>query len=546
MLRSIASVALAAVITLVMVAPPLMAAVSAVGEIKSTQQNSNGLVIKQFYLGCLSHASYLIGDTNSKLAAVVDPQRDVDQYIEEAKKLGLTIKYVILTHVHADFVAGHLELERKTGAKICLGELAQANFQYKKLKNNEMVPLFAQQKADDKVTKAGQVWLKALHTPGHTPEAISLLVFDQGDADAKPYAALTGDCLFIGDVGRPDLLASKGVTAKELAGLLYDSTREKLMKLPDETLVYPAHGAGSLCGKNLSKETVSTIGQEKKTNYALQSMTKEKFVELITADQPKTPQYFGYDANYNMTKHKTLDEVLEHALKPLTVDEAIQKRNAGAHLLDGRESEQFAKRHVVDAVSIPMKGNYATWAGTFLDHGKPVVIIAEQGKEREAALRLGRIGFDNVVGYVKDGIGAFETRDDLVVSKVRATPDLLATLMKSKNPPMVVDVRTDAEWNLANIDGSVHMPLITLLDKVDSLPRDRELVILCASGNRSSTAASLLSQRGVTHVTDLAGGIEAWQKQHLPVKQAVSCNKNAEVIVPTDDNASRRDAQAGK
>ncbi len=531
MLRKILSVVLITMFSLAAAAVPVFAEVSAVGEIKNAPQNHPGLILDQFYLGCLSHASYLIGDPVTKNAAVVDPQRDVSQYIEEAKKQGLKIKYVFLTHVHADFVAGHLELERKTGAKICLGAKSKANFQFEKLEEGAVVDL-------------GNVRLKVLETPGHTPEAISLLVYDAKVSKDNPYAVLTGDCLFIGDVGRPDLLASQGVTAKELAGLLYDSTREKLMKLPDETLVYPAHGAGSLCGKNLSTETVSTIGAQKKNNYALQPMSKEKFIELITADQPKTPQYFGYDANYNMTKHETLDEVLAKSMKPLTVDEAIQKRNAGAHLLDGRESDDFAKRHVVDAISIPMKGHYATWAGTFIDHNKPVVIISYPGKEREAAMRLGRIGFDNVVGYVKDGIGAFEKRDDLVASNVRVTPETLSTQMKSKNPPMVVDVRNDSEWNTANIDGTVHMPLIGLLDKVDSLPRDRELVILCATGNRSSTAASLLSQRGVTHVTDLAGGIEAWQKQHLPVKQAVSCTKNAEVTAPTDENTSRRDAHS--
>lgn len=275
-------------------------------------------------------------------------------------------------------------------------------------------------------------------------------------------------------------------------------------------------------------------------------MTKEKFVQLITADQPKTPQYFSYDANFNMSKHAILDDVLAKSMKPLSVDEAIQKRNAGAHLLDGRESDAYASKHVVDTINIPMKGHYATWAGTFLDHGKPVVIIAEPGKEREAAMRLGRIGFDNVVGYVKDGMSAFEKREDLLASNVRVTPDVLATQMKSEKPPLVVDVRNDAEWNSANIEGSVHMPLISLLEKVETLPRDREVVILCASGNRSSTAASLLSQRGVTRVTDLAGGIEAWQKQHLPVKQTASCTKNAEVTAPTDENTSRRDAESGK
>jgi rhodanese-related sulfurtransferase/glyoxylase-like metal-dependent hydrolase (beta-lactamase superfamily II) len=545
MLRNLLSIALMAFMTLALPALPAIAGVSAVGEIKSTSQAQNGLVIKQFYLGCLSHASYLIGDTKTKVAAVVDPQRDVEQYIEEANKQGLKIKYVILTHVHADFVAGHLELARKTGAEICLGAKSKASFPFKKLNENDSLPLLNQVKEGNGAID-GVAVLKILETPGHTPEAISIVAYENGAAGAKPYAVLTGDCLFIGDVGRPDLLASKGITAQELAGLLYDSTREKLMKLPDDTLVYPAHGAGSLCGKNLSKEIISTIGKEKKTNYALQPMSKEKFVELITADQPKTPQYFSYDASYNMAQHATLDEVLAKALKPLTVDEAIQQRNAGAHLLDGRESDAFAKKHVIDAISIPMNGHYATWAGTFLDHSRPVVIVAEPGKEREAAMRLGRIGFDNVVGYVQNGITAFASRNDLVASHERVKPNELANLLKSEKPPMVVDVRTDAEWNAASIEGAVHMPLISLLDKVDTLPRDRNLVILCASGNRSSTAASLLSQKGVTRVSDLAGGIEAWQKQNLPVKTVAACSKNSEASAPTDENTAKQDDKRGK
>ena len=545
MVRYLLSLVLVALAAITIPALPAFAGVSAVGEIKSTNQDTSGVFVKQFYLGCLSHASYLIGDANTKIAAVVDPQRDVDQYVEEAKKQGLKIRYVILTHVHADFVAGHLELARKTGAEICLGEKAEASFAYRKLKEGDFLPFIDLYQTDHGMPKKLSGF-KVLHTPGHTPEAISLLVCDDSAAAAKPYAVLTGDCLFIGDVGRPDLLASKGVTAKELAGLLYDSTREKLMKLPDETLVYPSHGAGSLCGKNLSKETVSTIGKEKKSNYALQPMAKEKFVELITADQPKTPQYFSYDASYNMSQHATLDEVLAKSLKPLTVDETIQKRNAGAHLLDGRESDAFAKKHVIDAINIPMNGHYATWAGTFLDHSRPVVIVAEPGKEREAALRLGRIGFDNVVGFVQNGIAAFDTRNDLVASNERVRPDQLANQLKSAKPPMVVDVRTDAEWNAASIDGAVHMPLIGLLDKVDSLPRDRELVILCASGNRSSTAASLLSQKGVTRVSDLAGGIEAWQKQNLPVKTASGCPINAASSAPTDENTAKQDDKRGK
>lgn len=510
---------------------PIFADAGSVAEIKKSADTNSSVIIEQFYLGCLSHASYLIADPISKNAVIVDPQRDINQYLEEAKKQGLKITHVFLTHVHADFVAGHLELERKVGAKICLGEGTKANYDFQSCKDGDTISL------------GENTSLKVIATPGHTPEAISLLVYDLKNNKEKPYAVLTGDCLFIGDVGRPDLLASQGVTANQLAGMLYDSLRNKLMPLPDETLVYPAHGAGSLCGKNMSKDTVSSIGREKKTNYALKDMTKEKFISLITADQPQMPKYFGYDASVNLSKHDTLDVVLERSLKPLTVDEVVQQKNAGAYLLDGRESDAFAARHVIDAISIPMKGHYATWAGTFLNHEKPVVIVAEPGTEREAALRLGRIGFDRVVGYVKGGMSAFGDRADLVSTIKRETPSTLETSMKSDKPPYVVDVRNDSEWNSGQIDGSVHLPLINLLERADSLPRDRQLVILCATGNRSSTAASLLSQRGVTQVTDLRGGIEAWKKLNLPVKQTVTSNTTAEVKAPTDENTSKRDGK---
>jgi rhodanese-related sulfurtransferase len=361
-----------------------------------------------------------------------------------------------------------------------------------------------------------------LDTPGHTPEAISILVYDVKKNAEKPYAVLTGDCLFIGDVGRPDLLASQGITAKELAGMMYDSLHNKLMPLPDETLVYPAHGAGSLCGRSLSKETVSTIGQEKKTNYALQPMSKEKLVELLTANQPKAPKYFGYDAAVNVSAHATLDDVLTKELKPLSVDEALLQKNSGAYLLDGRESDAYAAQHVLDSINIPLKGKYATWAGTFLDHDKPVVVICEPGQQREAVMRLGRIGLDNVAGYVDGGIKAFSDRADLVASNVRETPETLVKRMESKNPPYVIDVRSEGERQDAYIDGTVNLPLIDILEHVDALPKDKDLVIMCASGNRSSTAASLLAQRGVSRITDLAGGIEGWQAVKLPVKQVAS------------------------
>jgi len=491
------------------VVPASLAEVSCVAEIKQAPAHP-GIVFHQYYLGCLSHASYLIGDEATKTAIVVDPQRDVDQYIEDATKNGMRITNVFLTHVHADFVAGHIELQRRTGAAICLGAKTKASFPFTGFKDGDTLDM-------------GNAHFKVLDTPGHTPDAISILVYDVKKDAQKPYAVLTGDCLFIGDVGRPDLLASQGITDKELAGMMYDSLHNKLMVLPDETLVYPAHGAGSLCGKNLSKETVSTIGQEKKTNYALQPMSKEKLVELLTANQPKAPKYFGYDAAVNLSPHATLDDVLSKGLKPLTVDQALLQKNSGAYLLDGRESDAYAALHVMDSINIPLKGRYATWAGTFLDHEKPVVVICEPGQQREAVLRLGRIGLDNVAGYVDGGIKAFNGRDDLVRSNVRETPQTLVKRMQSANPPYVIDVRSESERDAAYVDGTVLMPLIEILEHVEKLPKDKDLVIMCASGNRSSTAASLLAQRGVTRVTDLAGGIEGWQAVKLPVKQTAPC-----------------------
>lgn len=492
---------------------PAVAEVSCVAEIKESPKVAPahpGIVFHQYYLGCLSHASYLIGDEATKTAVVIDPQRDVDQYIADAQKNGMKITHVFLTHVHADFVAGHLELERKTGAKICLGSKTNASYKFTGFKDGDTLEF-------------GNIRFKTLETPGHTPEAISILVYDLKKDAKTPYAVLTGDCLFIGDVGRPDLLSSQGITAQQLAGMTYDSLHNKLMVLPDETLVYPAHGAGSLCGKNMSSETVSTIGEQKRTNYALQPMSKEKLVELLIKDLPPAPKYFAYDAAFNCKTHPSLEDLLSN-LKPLSIDEALKLKNSGAYLLDGRSSDAYAKQHVVDSINIPLKGRYATWAGTFIDHDKPVVVIADAGQEREAAMRLGRIGLDSVAGYVGGGIKAFDGRTDLVRSNERVTAKTLAKQLQSDKPPYVIDVRSDGEWQTAHLDKTHHLPLNDILDHVDSLPKDQDLIIMCASGNRSSTAASLLSQRGVTRLTDLAGGIEGWQEEKLPVISQGSCS----------------------
>lgn len=486
------------------------AATKSILEIKAAPQHE-GVVFDQYYLACLSQASYLIGDKESKTAVLVDPERDIDKYVKDAEAQGLTITHVILTHVHADFIAGHIESEKRLKTKICMGYKADAKFKFEPLKENDII-------------KVGRLNLKVLETPGHTTESISILVYDTKQNADKPYAVLTGDCLFIGDVGRPDLMATLGVTAKELAGLEYDSLHDKLMKLPDETLVYPAHGAGSLCGKNLSSETVSTMGEQRKSNYALQDMSKEKFVSLLTNNQPKPPKYWGFERKINLNAHKTLEEAVAENLKPIKVDAALESQSKDkAQILDVREADDFAKQYVKGTVNIPLSGHYAFWAGNFLDINAPIVVIAPQGKEREAVLRLGRIGFDNVTGYVDGGIDAFSKHQELLTSTNRRSANDLAKSMHSTNPPVVVDIRNDMERKESFIEGTTAIPLMNLLDESDKLPKDKEIVVQCATGFRSSIAASLLRKKGFEKVSDLSGGITAWKENKLPVTGSTTC-----------------------
>lgn len=455
------------------------------------------MIFKQYYLGCLSQASYLIGDETTGTAVVVDPRRDIDEYVNDAVSRGLRIKHVILTHFHADFVAGHLELRDRVGATIHLGVRAAAEYSFSPLKEGD-------------VLEFGSVRLKIIETPGHTPEAISILVYDCAKNDQAPYAVLTGDTLFIGDVGRPDLMASVGVSAEELAGLLYDSLHGKLLRLPDETLVYPGHGAGSMCGKNLSQDTVSTIGTQRHYNYALQPMSREAFVRLVGAEQPEAPSYFSYDAEMNRRERKTLEAALSHELRPLALDEVLDAHRSGAYLLDVREPADFAAGHLADSVNIGLGGRFATWAGTLLAHDRPIVIVAARGSERQAALRLGRIGFDNVLGYLGGGIEAAKDHPELVRRTARITSAALRELLDS-TPVPVVDVRFEGEWQQGAIPGSLNVPLHQLRDRIAEIPSQASVVVYCQTGLRSSTAASLLEQAGRTGILDLVGGITAWK-----------------------------------
>src|SRR5216117_4045732 len=397
------------------------------------------MIVRQFYLNCLAHASYLIGDEQSQTAAVVDPQRDIDQYLALAAEHGLRIAHVFLTHFHADFVAGHLELRDRTGATIYLGAAAKAEYAF--------TPL-----ADGQSVEFGRVRLTALETPGHTAESISILVFDLDRIAIEPHAVLTGDTLFVGDVGRPDLRVALGWSAADLGGLLYESLQKKLLPLPDSSLVYPAHGAGSLCGKAISKETVSTIGEQRRSNYALQPMTKAAFVDLVTADQPDAPPYFTYDAVLNSKERPTLDEALAREVNPITLEHVLALQQVGGQILDTRDAGDFAAAHLAGSINIGLGGQYATWAGTILSRERPIVIIADPGREHEATTRLGRIGFDHIVAYLQDGLRSLESLPGLTATTERLSPALAAERLATSEP-LAVDVRTPRERNQQFVPG---------------------------------------------------------------------------------------------
>jgi glyoxylase-like metal-dependent hydrolase (beta-lactamase superfamily II)/rhodanese-related sulfurtransferase len=458
--------------------------------------------IQQYYLACLSHASYLITDEKTKTAAVVDPQRDVDRYLADAAAGGYTIKHVFLTHFHADFIAGHIELRDRAGATIHLGRRAEAEFACVKV-------------GDGDIVEFGDVRLEILETPGHTPEGISIVVYDLAKSPSEPLAVLTGDTLFIGDVGRPDLLASIGVTADELADMLYDSITNKLVKLPDATLVYPAHGAGSMCGKSLSKETVSTIGEQKKFNYALQPMSREAFKAIVTADQPEAPDYFVHDAILNRQERASLDSSMKKTLVPLSLSEVLAQAKQGGQLLDVRDGIDFEGGHLRGALNVALSGKYATWAGSLLATDRPIIVIAEEGGEEEAVMRLGRIGLDNVAGYLAGGMSALASRDDLVERTARITAPALAEWLAGKRPdagtsPTVIDVRSAAEHAGGHIEGSLNIPLPHIEERLREIPSGRPVAVHCEGGYRSAIAASLLQRLGVAGVHDIVGGYKAW------------------------------------
>jgi hydroxyacylglutathione hydrolase len=444
---------------------------------------------KQFYLGCLSHASYYLG--SGAEAAVIDPQRDVEQYIEEAEANGQKIKYVIETHSHADFVSGHIELAEKTGAEIIYGQKAKTEFPTLKVKDGDELAL-------------GKVNLKFLETPGHTPEGITIIAEDTEDKDA-PLKIFTGDTLFIGDVGRPDLIGSVGFTAEEMGGMLYDSLREKILKLPDDTEVYPAHGAGSLCGKSLSKETWSTLGEQRKTNYALKEMSKEEFIKIVAADQPEAPAYFAASAAQNLRGSASL----EHLEKPKALSTEVVENFDGI-VLDVRQNKDYGAGHVPNAINIGLGGQFASWAGTLISSGTPVAIAADTPEQvEEAFMRLARVGIESVKGYIlmKDFEG--ETKQVEQIPVERAKDEVAA------EKAQFVDVRNPAEHANGHAAGAINLPLNTLSRELDRLDPEKPTYVLCQGGYRSSLGTSILENAGFKEVYNVAGGTKAWMDAGL-------------------------------
>ena len=449
----------------------------------------------QYYLDCLSQASYLIGDETTGRAVVVDPRRDIQEYLDDAAEAGLRIELIVETHFHADFLSGHLELAEATGAEIGFGEVAAADFPIRRLRDGERISL-------------GDVTLEVRATPGHTPESISVVVYEHA-ADEVPYGVLTGDTLFIGDVGRPDLLSSVGVSADDLGRRLYRSLHDKLLSLPDVTRVFPAHGAGSACGKNLSTETVSTIGEQRQTNYALAPMTEAEFVAVVTEGQPTAPGYFAFDAGLNRRQRELLDETLPP--EPLTLDEVLARQAAGAVVLDTRDANEFSIGHLRGSLNVGAGGRFAEYAGSVVDHDTPIILVTDPGGELEARVRLARIGFDGVVGALADPLAAFTARPEALETSTRMTAaDLERRLASEPDGPTLVDVRNPGEVRLGMIDGARHIPVADLRRRLAELDPSRPTVVYCAGGYRSILAASLLRAAGFGDVSDLLGGYGAW------------------------------------
>lgn len=458
------------------------------------------MIIEQFYLGCLSQASYLIADEQSRRAMVVDPRRDVDQYLVAAGERGLHIELVVLTHVHADFVPGHTELAERTGAAVAMSEHAPVDFQFRGLRDGELITL-----GDPETGVAVEV----LATPGHTPESITLAVREHA-RDDTPAGLLTGDTLFLGDVGRPDLLGADGRTPEQMARELYRSLREKILPLPDEVKIYPGHGAGSACGKALSQETVSTLGEQRSMNYALAEMSEDEFVAAVTEGLGEPPEYFAQEVEVNRHGHASFDP--DAPVPDLSADEAVGKRQEGALLLDVRDDQMFAAGHLTGSVNVGLSGRFAEYAAAVHAPDQPVVLVGAPAEVSEARLRLARVGIDTVVGTFTE-LHRMSVSSELVSTQSRLTARQTVDVLEQVEGIQVVDVRGPGEFAGGALPRAVNLPLPRLRSHLSDLDPERPVLVNCAGGYRSSAAASLLRSAGFTDVSDLLGGWNAWQSE---------------------------------
>lgn len=452
------------------------------------------MYFKQFYLGCLSHASYYLGSEDE--AAIIDPQRDIQQYIDEAESHGQQIKYIIETHSHADFVSGHVELASKTGAEIVYGQRANTKFPTRKVKDGDELSV-------------GRVVLKFLETPGHTPEGITIVASEEG----SPLKIFTGDTLFIGDVGRPDLIGSKGFTAVQMGEMLYDSLHKKILPLPDDTEVYPAHGAGSLCGKSLSKETWSTLGNQRQFNYALQPMSKDDFVKIVASDQPEVPMYFPRSAAKNLEGSVPLTDIAKP--REMTSDEV---RNFDGIVIDVRQNVDYGEGHIPNSINIGLGGQFASWAGTLVPIGTPIAVVTDNETQvDEAIMRLARVGHETVSGFIfiHDYSGETKAIKQVSVEEV-------SELTKTEKYLQFVDVRRSGEHNAGHAVRTLNIPLDKLSSDFERLDPAAPTFVICQGGYRSSLGTSILENAGFKTIYNVTGGTAAWIAAGLETSSSVA------------------------
>lgn len=467
--------------------------------------------IEQLYTKCLSQGSYYIISENE--VAIIDPLRETNQYVEKAIKDNAKIKYVFETHFHADFVSGHVDLANKTNSKIIYGPNAETEYSIYNAKDNEEF-------------KLGKITIKALHTPGHTLESTTYLLIDE---NGKNHSIFTGDTLFIGDVGRPDLAVSNGLTEIDLAGMLYDSLRNKIMHLEDHVLVYPAHGAGSACGKNLSKETFSTLGNQKKSNYALRNnTTKEIFIQELLDGIPPPPQYFQKNAQLNKSGYKSFEDVISSSNNPINIEEFHKLAHSGEYLvLDVRHQKDYINGHVPNSLFIGLNGTFAPWVGALIENiEQKILLISDQGKEIEAITRLSRVGYDNCVGYLKGGFKSWKVKYSEEKVESISSQSFVDTL--KLNSIKILDVRRESEYNNNHIEGAKNITLSSLNDKLENISNIQDkYYVHCAGGYRSVIAISILKSKGIHNVIDIAGGFSSILKTNLNIgcySSTTNCN----------------------